>query len=308
MNDKKSLKILVLAGGPDKEHDVSLQSGCEVAQGLENAGHDVWIRDINPDDLSALDEFKQLDGDVIFPALHGPWGEGGGVQQILDSRNIKYVGCQAAAAQLCIDKQRTKELFLANGLSTPAFEVLADSEALDLKAPLVIKPVCEGSSIDILICEDDQAVDCGRRKLAGRYDKLMYEQFVSGRELTVGVLDGEGDAQEIALPVIEIVTQAAFYDYQAKYEREDTQYLFDFDMDARLMKQVQDLAVKAHRILGCRHMSRVDFILDDDGNPWLLEVNTIPGFTSHSLLPKAAKHAGIDWPQLVDRLVRMAVL
>ena len=305
----------MLAGGPDKEHDVSIQSGKEVAQGLKTAGHDVWIRDINPDDLSALDDFKQRNGDVIFPALHGPWGEGGGLQQILDSHNIKYVGCRAPAAQLCIDKQRTKQVFIDNSLPTPAFEVLADSEKLNLNAPLVIKPVCEGSSIDILICKDDQAVLHGRKQLAGRYEKLMYEQFISGRELTVGVLDGEGGtggaggaggSQEIALPVIEIVAQTAFYDYQAKYERDDTQYLFDFDLDAKLIKQVQDMAVYAHRALGCRHMSRVDFILDNSGELWLLEVNTIPGFTSHSLLPKAAKQAGIDWPQLVDRLVRMA--
>lgn len=324
MNIKKSLNVLVLAGGPDKEHEVSLQSGAEVASGLKEAGHDVWVRDIGPGGLEALDEFTQRGGDVIFPALHGPWGEGGGLQEILDSRGIKYVGCRASAARLCIDKQRTKQLFLECGLPTPGYEVLGDDQQLNIKAPLVIKPVCEGSSIDILICKDEQAVRRGRVDLAGRYQKLMYEQFVSGRELTVAVLDavegngGEdgssgsvGGAGKIggtggALPAIEIISQTTFYDYQAKYERNDTQFLFDFDMKEELIKRVQGLAVEAHRILGCRHMSRVDFIVDADGGVWLLEVNTIPGFTSHSLLPKAAKRAGIDWSMLVDRLVRMA--
>jgi len=292
---------MVLAGGPDRERQVSLMSGAEVTSGLRQAGHEVMHRDIGPSDLSALEAFEAWTGDVIFPALHGSWGEGGGLQRILDERGLPYVGCSTVAADLCMDKHLSKLAFEAHGLPTPPSQIIGVGEAPTMPAPIVIKPLREGSSIDVMICYDAEGARRAHTAVAKRYDRLLVEKYIHGMELTVGILGDE------ALPPIHIISSTDFYDYEAKYKREDTQYRFDIELPQSVLEQVSALALKAHRVLGCRHLSRVDIIVDDDSQPWVLEVNTIPGFTSHSLVPKAAARAGIAWPQLVDRLARMAM-
>jgi len=300
-----ALKVLVLAGGPDREHDVSLKSGETITRALRDAGHDVKQRDIGPDDLSALEAFAAWPGDVIFPILHGTWGEGGGLQRILDERQLPYVGSSGPVADLCMDKQRTKICFEEHGLPTPPFELLTVGQEITLDAPLVIKPLREGSSIDVAICKDDQAAAARRHELGRRNQWLLIEKFVHGKELTVGII---GDPTGYrALPPIQIVPATEFYDYDAKYQRDDTQYLFDIDLPADVLTDIGSLALAAHRCLGCRHLSRVDLIVDHEHRPWLIEVNTLPGFTDHSLLPMAARRAGIDTPQLVDQLARLAL-
>jgi len=300
---EKPLKTMVLAGGPDREHAVSLMSGAQVAAALVEAGHDVRQRQIGPEDLSALDEFVQWGGDVVFPALHGKWGEGGALQHILAERALAYVGSTETVAALCMDKHRTKLVIAQHDLPTPTHQIWAVGDSIELAPPVVIKPPCEGSSIDLLICRDEQQMRTARIELSGRHPKLLIEQYVEGREITVGVLGGPGAT--VALPAIEIVPATDFYDYDAKYQRNDTRYLFDIDLPASLLADLSEMAVKAHALLGCRHVSRWDFIVDGQQRPWILEVNTIPGFTSHSLVPMAAKAAGMSLAKFYDRLARL---
>jgi len=298
------LKVLVLAGGPDRERPVSLHSGQRVAIALRQAGHDVRESDITPDDLSALDEFVRWSGDVIFPVLHGPWGEGGPLQRVLDERGLRYVGCRADAAELCMDKLRTKQTLAERSLPTPAFEHLRRGQVPRLALPLVLKPLCEGSSIDLIICRDSVALHAALEDLFQRHRTLLAESYITGKELTVGVI-GRSGAEQV-LPPIQIVPATEFYDYQAKYERDDTQYLFDIDEPPTVLSDVRAVALAVYRALGCRHLSRVDMMLDAQHRPWVLEVNTIPGFTDHSLLPKAAREMGMAMPALVDMLVQLA--
>lgn len=283
-------------------------SGGEIAAALEYAGHIVRTRDIRPEDLSALDEFNDWPGDVIFPALHGKWGEGGGLQHILDERGLPYVGTGGAAAELCMDKRRTKLALDADGLPTPPFEVLCVGEPCTLEPPVVVKPIDEGSSIDMAICHTAEQIHTARRDFRDRHTHLLVEKYIAGKELTVSILGGFPDGER-ALPVIEIVPATEFYDYEAKYTRDDTAYRFgaDIGLPDWVLEECQRLALAAHHELGARHLSRVDFMVDGQQQPWILELNTLPGFTTHSLLPMAARKAGIEMPQLVDQLVRLAV-
>ena len=307
-----ALKILVLRGGPDRERDVSLDSGGQVAQALRDGGHTVYERDILPDDLSALSDGKQLGVQVVFPVLHGPWGEGGPVQAILEEAGFAYVGCQEAAARLCMDKWETKQALQESRLPTAEAELINKGDKRSLPAPCVVKALDEGSSYALKICHSDEAADAAVAELFQEHDRLMVERFITGKELTVGIIEGLTDDREpsegpTALPPIHIVPAAEFYDYEAKYTREDTQYLFDIDMDPACIQAVADTAKQAFETLGCRHLARIDFIVDEQVNAYILEANTMPGFTSHSLVPKAAKQMGIAFPDLCDHLVRLAL-
>ncbi|MEX2544296.1 MAG: D-alanine--D-alanine ligase [Phycisphaeraceae bacterium] len=300
------LRILVLAGGPDRERDVSLASGQQVTDALTEAGHDVRQRDIAPDDLAALDEFADWPGDVIFPALHGRWGEGGGLQSILDERGLPYVGSRAPAAALCMDKHLTKQLLARHDIPTPEHELLEPDQPPTIGPPAVLKPVDEGSSIGMAICHDAAELEAARRELAPQYPSLMLERYVTGMEITVSVLETPGTYGPEPLPPIHVVPATAFYDYDAKYERDDTQYHFDIDLPGLVLAEIQRLALVVCELVEARHLARVDFIVDERQQPWILEINTMPGLTSHSLLPKAAAHAGLDMPAMTDRLARLA--
>lgn len=300
----KCLKILVLAGGPDRERDVSIQSGKAVADALREAGHEVIEHDIDPADTSALDVFEQWPGDVIFPVLHGKWGEGGGLQRILDARRLPYVGCGGPVAELCMDKHRTKLVLDQQGIATPPYELLTVGQSSSLALPVVVKPTDEGSSIALSICQTKEEVSAAHHRMRDVYSKVLVEKYVKGRELTVGIIS-RAEAGDWALPTIEIVPASTFYDYQAKYESNDTAYRFDIDLPEQVLNEVRAMALRAHRALGVRHLSRVDFMVDQTSRPWVLEVNTMPGFTSHSLLPMAAREAGLSMSALVDRLARL---
>lgn len=320
VNDMSQRKIMVLAGGPDREAPVSVESGKTVSASLREAGYDVLVRDIGPANLAALDEFARWGGDAIFPALHGGWGEGGGLQAILDARKIPYVGCRAPAASLCMDKILTKQKLASVGAPTLPFEVIEREQRQKptLPVPHVIKGPREGSSIDVVICKTQAESDAAVADLFTRHPQLLVEQFCKGKEITVGVIDRDpgdphADRGPHALPPIHIVPAAASYDFAAKYTRDDTRYVMEPDAMGLTMREYEGLgvlAVEVFKLCGCRHMSRIDFIVEGEPghhNAWLLEVNTIPGFTSHSLLPKAAAFAGIPLPTLVDRLVRLAI-
>ncbi|MDY6913830.1 MAG: D-alanine--D-alanine ligase [Planctomycetota bacterium] len=302
----ETLDVTVLMGGPGSEREVSILSGTAIADALERLGHNVGRADISPEDTSALDR----DGiDVVFIALHGQFGETGEVQELCERRGLCYTGSGPQASRLAMDKAAAKEIFRDAGVPTPDWAVVeardnASDCSVKLKAlagPVVVKPVSEGSSVDITIARDDAQRDAAIRRLLKDYGRAMVERFIPGRELTVSILGDD------ALPVLEVVPAREFYDYTAKYaDGAGTQYVFEHGLDESLVRAVQQAAGKAHRLLGCRDMSRVDFILDPAGAAHVLEVNTIPGFTSHSLLPMAALRASISFEQLIDRFVAMA--
>jgi D-alanine-D-alanine ligase len=296
------LTITVLSGGPGAEREISLQSGAQVGDALASLGHTVYREDISPENLAAL--ARQVD--AVFVALHGTFGEDGQVQSILERRKLRYCGSGPEACALAIDKPRAKARFVERGIPTPRWDVATpDSFRAALACwtlPLVVKPPKEGSSIHCHVVRDFADLRPKTESVIERYGACLIEEYVPGIELTVGIL---GDR---ALPPIEIRTARDFYDYAAKYERDDTQYLFDIDLPAELLQHVQDLSLAAHRALGCRDFSRADWRVDPAGmRPYLLEVNTIPGFTTHSLLPKAASRVGLSMPQLCDEIVRMAL-
>jgi len=301
------LDITVLMGGPSAERDVSLMSGSAIADGLQRSGHRVTRADILPDETAALD---RDDIDVVFIALHGDFGESGEVQRLCEEHGLRYTGSGPRASQLAIDKAATKQIVRRVGLPTPDWMILEDFHTpaqiaqwlAELDLPVVLKPVDGGSSVDITIARTRQERDEALDGLLDKYGRAMVERFVPGRELTVGILGAE------PLPVLEIIPGGEFYDYRAKYSDEaGTVYTFDHGLDAATVERLQAAARATHRALGCRDLSRVDFLLDDEATAWVLEINTIPGFTSHSLLPMAAGRAGVSFEELVDRIARMAM-
>lgn len=289
-----SLRITVLAGGPGAERKVSLASGAAITAALREAGHTVTQADIGPDDLSALD----LPADVVFPALHGTFGEDGRLQAELARRGLPFVGSDQAASALAIDKVATKRCAVELGLRTPAFEHVTVGGAATLAPPCVVKPVSEGSSVLLAmpktVAERDEAVAA----CVAACGAALVEARIVGPELTCGIVG------QRALPVIRIQPAGESYDFAAKYESGTTQYLFDM-LTPEVEQQVQADSLRLAARIGTRHLARIDWMLDADERHWLLEVNTLPGFTASSLLPKAAARVGISFAQLCDQLARM---
>ena len=296
------LEITVLAGGVGSEREVSLNSGQAVFEALKRVGHRVRLRDISPDDLSALEEPV----DFFFIALHGEFGEDGTLQAELERRGLRYCGSDSAGSRCAMNKVQAKRCFEQAGVPTPVYEV-ANAQNVEevlqrMAVPAVVKPVAAGSSVDTTVARAHEILAGATRSVVSKYGEALIEQFIPGREFTVGIL---GDT---ALPLCEIKPAREFYDYQAKYLSEDTQYLLELDLPAELMCRMQELSLKAHQALGCAVFSRVDWMLEDGTQaPYALEVNTIPGFTSHSLLPKAAAKIGIDFDQLCRRIVELSL-
>ena len=237
---------------------------------------------------------------MVLPILHGPWGEGGGAQTLLEERGCAYVGCDPVAAKLCMHKDATKHRLVRAGVPTPPSELLLDGAEPTLDPPVVLKPEADGSSIDVAVCRTPEELHAAHFRLKSGNPRLLCERFVGGKELTVGWLLGR------ALPTIWIKPAGATYDFAAKYDRDDTAYLFDIGEREEIAAAVRDAAERSCTALGVRDLARVDVMLDAAGVPWVLEVNTMPGFTGHSLLPKAAAEAGIAMPELVRSLVEAA--
>jgi len=302
--------VLVLMGGIGREREVSLLSGSEVVKALKAAGYRVLESDISPDDLAALD----IEGfDVVFPALHGIFGEDGQLQEILEKRKIRFAGSDSKSSQLAMDKIRAKEAFERADLLTPEAQYLSAADCgselparIDrtlerIQLPCVIKPNADGSSVGITIAQTQSEAHDSAQVVIEDYGDCLIEQYIEGREITVSILQGQ------ALPPIEVKTRRPFYDYKAKYLDDSTQYLFEIDLDPSVLSKISDQALRAFEILGCRDFGRVDFMVDHQNRAFLLEVNTIPGLTSHSLLPKAAAHISMDMAQLCDRIIQIAL-
>jgi len=300
-------QVLVLGGGPDAERPVSLASARAIAEALQ-ARFTVHLETI--DRLSNAD-LARLPGDVVFPALHGSYGEGGRLQDVLEADGRPYVGSGPASSRVCMDKMGTKLVCASLDIDTPRAGVFDPrDDGLPLKLPLVLKPTHDGSSVGLHMCRSEadweQALAAARvdvREHPGRC--YMAERLIAGRELTVGLL-GRGGSLE-ALPVVEIAAASGVYDYQAKYERTDTTYTVEPISPAGVTQQLQDDAIRLADALGVRDLARVDFVLDHDDELWLLEVNTMPGFTATSLLPKAALARGLSFEGLCEHLAELAL-
>jgi len=292
-------KVAVLMGGRSGEREISLRSGNAVLAALVNAGVDAHGIDVDEHIFNRLqdEKFKHA-----FIALHGRGGEDGCIQGGLEMIGLPYTGSGVMASSICMDKIMTKKIWLAMGISTPRFSEIHDSTkfkdvANHLGLPFIVKPSCEGSSLGIakITSEAEFVVAC--LKAHAFSGELMAEEWVQGGEYTVSVLDDE------ALPVIQLQTPHDFYDFEAKYKSNDTQYLLPCGLEEMAEVQLQVQALQAFRATNATSWGRVDVMLDNQGKSWFLEVNTVPGMTDHSLVPMAAKHIGIDFQQLVLRIL-----
>lgn len=302
-------KIGVLMGGPSSEREISLRSGCAVYEALKGEGQDVVGIDIKTDSIDENAALLKSQGiDCAFIALHGRFGEDGAIQELLERLRLPYTGSGVAASRLAMDKIASRRAFEAQGLRVPRYSS-AEKGAYQsgvnvfdgLKVPLVVKPASQGSSIGLSIVREKQRLNQAM-SLAFSFDKrVIIDEYIEGREMTVGILDEE------ALPVIEIIPKKEFFDYEAKYKPGLTDYQVPAKIDRESAEKIKAAALSAHKLLGCFGCSRVDMILQEGGNlPFILELNTIPGFTATSLLPKAAKTVGIDFPRLCLKLIALA--
>jgi D-alanine-D-alanine ligase len=293
------MRITVLYGGPSAEREVSLISGKAVIDGLRSMGHEVFPSDISPENLSGLDR----PADVIFPVLHGQFGESGELQEILEKRGLAFVGSGSRASRLGMDKAAAKQAWHDAGLPTPAWQTIVSgngSASRSIPAPCVVKAIDSGSSIDVYICKSEPEAADATDKVLKSHGRALVEQFIRGPELTVGLIE------EQPLAPIRIVPKRAFFDYEAKYKDRGTEHRFETGLPADLIENCRAIAKRANDVLGCRDLARVDIMIDPGNRPYLLEINTLPGFTPVSLLPEAARHAGIEFGPLVDRLARRA--
>lgn len=301
MESLASKTIAILKGGPGSEREISLASAKGVKTALEELGATIVEVDIQDDKF----EVPQ-DALIAFNLIHGTFGEDGQIQAILDERGIKYTGEDAAHSQLAFDKIETKQRFSENDIPTAKFEILKSNDQPTLSLPIVVKAPKQGSSVGVHIVKQENELQAALDD-AQKYDKtLLVEQFISGRELTIGIL---GDQ---ALPVIEILPQTGFYDWKAKYPflyggTGGANHACPANLTDDERELVQDTALKAHQALDLRTYSRVDIILSEDGVPYVLEINTIPGMTPSSLLPEAAKAVDIDYSALCARIIELSL-
>ena len=305
------MKVAVLCGGRSAEREVSLKSGAEVQKALRGMGHDVTAVDI---DARTWDTLRDGGFECVFNALHGRFGEDGTVQGMLELLGLPYTGSGVLASALCMDKARAGELMRAAGLHVPDFEELEVKQGVAAEVveriasrfglPLVVKPAREGSTIGLTIAQDVDQVASGL-VLAARYDRrVLVQRFQEGTEITVGVL-ATPDLQ--VLPTLEIVSENPVYDYDAKYTAGRSHHVIPARIPEAARASAAQAAGRAFTLLGCSGMARVDIIVDGTGKPWILEVNTVPGLTALSLLPDAARAAGISFEELCKRLVEHAI-
>jgi D-alanine-D-alanine ligase len=294
-------KVAVLMGGSSGEREVSLKSGQAVLNALRAQGIDAYAFDPSLQSLGTLGQF-----DAAFICLHGCFGEDGTIQGALEYLGIPYTGSGVMASAIGMDKWRTKLLWQASGISTPRFELLREGEDFDaveekLGLPIFVKPANEGSSIGISKVKVPGGLKLAYQ-LAKKSDPLVLaEEFIGGGEYTVGIL---GDS---ALPIVKIVSANEFYDFEAKYLSDETQYICPSDLDPVVEKNIQSEAIQAFKTIGCLGWGRVDFLMNESGQHFFLEVNTSPGMTDHSLVPMAAKVAGMSFEALVHEILSLAI-
>jgi D-alanine-D-alanine ligase len=294
-------KIAVLMGGPGSERDVSMATGKGVAKALRSLGAEVTEVDVKGADFAL-----PIGVELAFLALHGTFGEDGQVQQILEDRGIPYTGEGVAESELAFNKIRSKEGFQQHGVPTPYWQIITAGQRPTIPIPFVIKAPRQGSTVGVHIIRNERDVDAAVAD-ASTYDReLLVEKFVAGRELTIGILG------ELALPIIEIIPKGGFYDFTNKYPFLNpgagggAEHVCPAKISEEQTRAIQELALRAHRALGLKVYSRVDVMLPEEGEPSVLEINTIPGMTEASLLPEAAGVAGISYPELCRRIIELS--
>ena len=294
-------KIAVLMGGPGSEREVSLATGRGVAKALRSLGAEVIEIDVRNEDFQLPN-----DVDLAFITIHGTFGEDGQIQKILERRGIAYTGEGVTTSEIAFDKIRTKERFLEHGVTTPPWEVIHAGERPTIPLPIVVKTPRQGSTVGVVIVKKENELESAINE-ASKYDReLLIEEFVSGRELTIGVL---GDQ---ALPILEIIPKGGFYDFNNKYPFLNPQagggaeHVCPANIDAKKTKEIQELALRAFRAAGLQVYARVDAILSETGQPFILEINNIPGMTETSLLPEAAAAVGISYTDLCARIIALS--
>jgi D-alanine-D-alanine ligase len=307
----KSKKIAVLCGGRSGEREVSLRSGKRVFDSLKKQKFDVLMFDLTDDLVTQL---KKKKIDIVYIALHGRWGEDGTVQGLLELANIPYTGSKVLASALAMNKLAAKRMFQAAGIHTPKYKEINGRSDIKKEAekiyrifpfPIVVKPVSEGSSLGVSIVKEGDDLERILEKTVSEYKDVFVEEFIKGREVTVGIIGKDGDL--MALPILELAPRNDFYDFEAKYTSGMTEFILPARLSKPLYKRTQETALAAHRALGCYGVSRVDIIVSsDDHIPYVHEVNSIPGMTEHSDLPAEAKHAGISFDELVVKILESA--
>lgn len=291
-------KIGVLLGGLSAEREVSLRSGKAVVKALKSIGYNVVAIDAKGDFYAKL---KKQKIEQVFIALHGGHGENGAVQGMLEIMGIPYTGSGVLASSLAMDKVASKKIFLYHQIPVPPFSIIERSmknaSLRGLKLPVVVKPSTEGSSVGVEIVKDARSYQKALNKAFEYGDTVLIEKYIRGQEVQIAILDNK------VLGGVEVRPSDEFYSYKAKYTAGRTQYIFPPELDKKTYHHAEKAALAAHQALGCSGATRVDLIIDRKNNPYVLEVNTIPGMTETSLLPKIAQNAGLEFPQLIRRIL-----
>ncbi|MBU0732268.1 D-alanine--D-alanine ligase [Patescibacteria group bacterium] len=305
----EKIKVAILLGGESSEREVSLESGKKVAEHLSTDKYEVIKYDPKVELQKLIDDVRAKKIDVVFPVLHGKFGEDGTIQGLLELLHVPYVGCNVLTSALCMDKIKTKQVVSSYGVATPKFQTFDAHEDVDfnnIKLPAVVKPSDAGSSVGVTIPENKEELKKSVKQAFQESRKILIEEFIDGNEFTVGVI-GPNNKPDV-LPVTQIeANKGKFYNYKSKYEKGGSTHTCPAKINKELTETMQGVAKLVYEIMGCEGMSRVDFMVDSAGKHYFIEVNTIPGMTDTSLLPEAAKAAGISFPKLLDNLIQWAL-
>ena len=297
-----STKIAVLMGGPSSEREVSLSSGKAMFAACATLGYDAISLEFENDILSHLDTLKSVD--IVLIALHGGIGENGRIQGMFESLGIRYTGSDALSSAICMDKHISKLLAEDVGIATPRWKRIRKGQSIyknEFDYPFVVKPNSEGSTIGLTIVHNENDYDSAVEEAFKYDDEILIEEFISGKEITVSIVG------EDVLPIIEIRPEHGLYDYECKYTKGMTEYICPAELNEDLTKRIKQTAFEVYKLLKCRHYGRVDLRLDNNNQHWFLELNTLPGMTDTSLVPKAAKATGISFEQLIGKIIKQSL-
>ncbi len=306
----KNQVVAVVMGGPSAEREVSLNTGAAIANALREYGY-TNVVEIDLDPRNFGKQLAESKAEVVFNAVHGLYGEDGRLQTLLEIREMPYTGSGMIASVSCMDKVITKRMLRDAGISTPACLIINKKESgikekimQRFSLPVVIKPASQGSSIGVEIVKEEAQLEEALAN-AFKYSRdILVEEFIGGKELTVSMMQKDGEV--VALPVIHIAPHSGTYDYHSKYTKGATEYICPADLDEETTKKVQEISKQAYEVLGCSGVARADVMLDEEGNGYVLEINTVPGMTATSLVPKAAAAAGISFPELCNIILQSA--
>ncbi len=297
-----STKIAVLMGGSSSEREVSLSSGKAMFAASAALGYDAISVEFKDDILSHLDTLKSVD--IVLIALHGGIGENGRIQGMFESLGIRYTGSDALSSAICMDKHISKLLAEDVGIATPRWKRIRKGQSIyknEFDYPFVVKPNSEGSTIGLTIVHNENDYDSAVEEAFKYDDEILIEEFISGKEITVSIVG------EDVLPIIEIRPEHGLYDYECKYTKGMTEYICPAELNEDLTKRIKQTAFEVYKLLKCRHYGRVDLRLDNNNQHWFLELNTLPGMTDTSLVPKAAKATGISFEQLIGKIIKQSL-